>query len=66
MREINEEQVITEIEEAFADVLHGKGVTLHETDVIDAGGSRREAVKARQQDTEERCNIKCYAGIYWL
>jgi len=54
MIQMKEELVIEKIDKAFSDVLRGKGITLHETDVVDCCGSAKERAKARQLDTEER------------
>ena len=44
--------LIAEIHRAFRGVERGKGVTLHETEVIDAYGSDDERYKARAKDTD--------------
>lgn len=48
------EQIVSDIEEAFAGINRGSSVTLHETDVLDACGSEKERARARKQDTEKR------------
>ena len=48
------ERIISEIEDAFADVKRGKGVTLHETDVLDACGSAEKRARARKHDADEK------------
>jgi hypothetical protein len=53
-RTMTPERIIAEIENAFAEVRRGNGITLHETDVVDACGSARERAKARKRDTDER------------
>lgn len=46
------ERLLHEIREAFADVIRGDGVTLHEARVLDAYGSDDERLAARQRDTD--------------
>ena len=48
------DEIVAKIEQAFAKVTRGAGVTLHETKVIDAHGSERDRAKARRKDTERR------------
>lgn len=48
------EQIVSEIEQVFGGINRGKGVTLHETDVLDACGSEKERAKARKKDAEKR------------
>ena len=48
------EEIIVKIEQAFAKVTRGDGITLHETDVVDACGSDGERAKARRKDTDKR------------
>jgi hypothetical protein len=51
---VNADELIAEIERAFADVTREDGVTLHEADVIDDYGSMAQRKKARQLDTDTR------------
>jgi hypothetical protein len=44
--------LIADIQRAFRGVERGKGVSLHETEVIDAYGSEDERRKARAKDTD--------------
>ncbi len=46
--------LIEQITTAFQGVTRGKGVSLHEADVIDAYGSSKERAKARRLDTDTR------------
>lgn len=48
------EKIIAKVEQAFAKVTRGDGVTLHETEVIDACGSERNRATARRKDTDKR------------
>ena len=44
--------LLDEIKRVFANVERGRGVTLHETSVIDANGSDEERERARRKDTD--------------
>ncbi len=48
------EDLIRLIENAFDGVQRGKGITLHQADVIDEYGSEEEEAEARKLDTEKR------------
>jgi hypothetical protein len=62
-------ELIEEIQRAFRGVERGKGVSLHETEVIDAYGSQDERGRARAKDTDRNwqevqdCWIEEFGGV---